>query len=680
MADYSGTNVFQDIANKADILKVVSYYIPVVQKGSKYKACCPFHNDHHPSRDVNIIRNSFKCWVCGEGGDAITFVEKYAKVSKIEALKKVCDICQIPYPESIGNYRPKPDILKQDYPKELEARNILSEFYSLALSSNEGKSARDYLKNIRKIPDDVIKHFRLGYAPKDNKQAINVLKKKGIDVTTREKAGILSAESIDKDRYSQRIRFPILDNDGHIVAFSGRRYLPDQAGGKYINSPETGLFKKSSILYHFYEAKEEAKKAGYIYLVEGYRDAIAFVRAGIRPVAALMGVALSKEHIEELKKLGVEVRLCLDGDEPGQIGEERIVPSLFEAGISFRILRKFKDAKDADELLTKYGADELKAEAKRRYDPFLFLLGRQLHGRKMIEDNQEITSFLNKNAVYYKSLNDVSKAKAIEALSIVTSLKESVLVKILNNEISSIDNKPVEGTRKPYKKPYQPYQKSWQKKSVTVPFERERNRGDNYKQADAFDIVYQRASTYPLFEKIDPELLKNETQIVRMLAVSREATAKLQDSRINLDFPPFFDLANRIGNLYRDDRKAKSFSKDQFNTLSEQISSAQTSSEGENKTGDEDDFGFGEDELSSLTLSPQEQEFLLFTLKYRERLSPELYSSKSFDEAIIVHGLIKEKLDLLKKIQIEKGGKKDAKDKQELFRLDLKIKTPNCKI
>ena len=89
MTSSSGTNVFQDIAKKADILKVVSYYIPVTKQGSKYKACCPFHNDHHPSMDVNIVRNDFKCWSCGEGGDAITFVEKYEKVSKIEALKKV---------------------------------------------------------------------------------------------------------------------------------------------------------------------------------------------------------------------------------------------------------------------------------------------------------------------------------------------------------------------------------------------------------------------------------------------------------------------------------------------------------------------------------------------------------------------------------------------------------------
>ena len=92
MTSSSGTNVFQDIAKKADILKVVSYYIPVTKQGSKYKACCPFHNDHHPSMDVNIVRNDFKCWSCGEGGDAITFVEKYEKVSKIEALKKVCQI------------------------------------------------------------------------------------------------------------------------------------------------------------------------------------------------------------------------------------------------------------------------------------------------------------------------------------------------------------------------------------------------------------------------------------------------------------------------------------------------------------------------------------------------------------------------------------------------------------
>ena len=674
MTSSSGTNVFQDIAKKADILKVVSYYIPVTKQGSKYKACCPFHNDHHPSMDVNIVRNDFKCWSCGEGGDAITFVEKYEKVSKIEALKKVCQICQIPLPESLNNYHPKVDVLKQDYPKELDARNILSEFYSLALSSNEGKAALDYLTKERKIPKDVIEHFHIGYAPLDQKQAINVLKKKGVDALTREKAGILSADSIDKDRYSQRIRFPILDNDGHIVAFSGRMFLPNQSGGKYINSPETVLFKKSSLRYHFYEAKEDAKKSGYIYLVEGYRDAIAFVRAGIMQVAALMGVALSKEHIQELAKLKCEVRLCLDSDEPGQVGEERAIPLLFENKIPFRILRKFKGAKDADELLTKFGPEELKAQSKRLYDPFLFLLGRQLHGRRTREDSQEITSFLQANAKYYQALNDVSKAKAIEALSRVTSLKEEVLVRILNNQTTSIPK----GEDTP-NKTYSPNHRynPWHKKAVLQPFDRDRNRADNYKQADAFEIVFQRACLYPVMEKIDSDLLKNETQIIRRLPLSREATAKLQDSRVNFSFSPFFDLANRIGNLYRDDSKQVRFDADKFKTLNEQIASASNS--GSEQEEDGDDFGF-DDDLSTFSLSKEEQEFLLFTLKYRERLSPELYSPKRFDEAIAVHGLLEEKSKLLKRVQLEKGGIRDSEDKQELIRINLKIKSPGTKI
>ncbi len=676
MTSPSGGNVFQDIAKKADILKVVSYYIPVTKQGGKYKACCPFHNDHHPSRDVNLVRNTFKCWVCGEGGDAITFVEKYEKISKVEALKKVCQICQIPLPESLKDYRPKVDILKQEYPKEIEARDILSEFYSLALSSNEGKAALDYLINERKIPGDIIKHFRLGYAPSDQKQAINVLKKKGIDSVTREKAGILSPDSIDKDRYSQRIMFPILDNEGHIVAFSGRRFLSNQTGGKYINSPETVLFKKSSVRYHFFEAKEDAKRSGFIYLVEGYRDAIAFVRAGIMQVAALMGVALTKEHIQELSQLKCEVRLCLDSDEPGQVGEERAIPLLYESKIPCRILRKFKGAKDADELLAKFGADELKAQAKRLYDPFLFLLGRQLHGRKTMEDSQEITTFLQANAKYYKALNDVSKAKAIAAFSRVTSLKEEVLVRILNNESNVIpakENNPDTKTYIPHYR-YNP----WHKKSILQPFDRERNRADNYKQADAFEIVFQQARLYPLMEKTDDELLKNETQIIRRLPLSREATAKLQDSMVNFSFSPFFDLANRIGNLYRDDRTQSRFDQDLFKTLNEQIASASTDSSKQEQ--DKDDFGFDDDSLSSFSLSKDEQEFLLFALKYRERLSPELYSPKRFDEAISVHGLLEEKSRILKRVQLEKGGIRDSQDKQELIRINLKIKSPGTKI
>ena len=147
---------------------------------------------------------------------------------------------------------------------------------------------------------------------------------------------------------------------------------------------------------------------------------------------------------------------------------------------------------------------------------------------------------------------------------------------------------------------------------------------------------------------------------------------------VNFSFPPFFDLANRIGNLYRDDRTQSRFDPDLFKTLNEQIASASTDSSEQEQ--DKDDFGFEDDSLSSFSLSKEEQEFLLFALKYRERLSPELYSPKRFDEAISVHGLLEEKSRILKRVQLEKGGIRDPQDKQELIRINLKIKSPGTKI
>ena len=249
-----------------------------------------------------------------------------------------------------------------------------------------------------------------------------------------------------------------------------------------------------------------------------------------------------------------------------------------------------------------------------------------------------------------------------------------MLVRILNNQTTSIPK----GEDTP-NKTYSPNHRynPWHKKAVLQPFDRDRNRADNYKQADAFEIVFQRACLYPVMEKIDSDLLKNETQIIRRLPLSREATAKLQDSRVNFSFSPFFDLANRIGNLYRDDSKQVRFDADKFKTLNEQIASA--SNNGSEQEEDGDDFGF-DDDLSTFSLSKEEQEFLLFTLKYRERLSPELYSPKRFDEAITVHGLLEEKSKLLKRVQLEKGGIRDSEDKQELIRINLKIKCPGTKI
>ncbi len=431
--DTKTDNIFKQVNAKADIVRVVSYYLGqnnVVKKGSRHLALCPFHNDTHPSMTLTEGKNTYKCFACGAGGDAISFVQEYAHLQPMDALKKVCEICSIPLPEQLKG-PVKVDYLTKNFGEELKALETLSEFYSLSLKSKDGEEALAYLKN-RGIDDKIISHFSIGFAPSDPSKSIEMLRKKGFDVSVLETAGILANSYDFKDRYASRIMFPIKDHKGRVVGFSGRKYLKDQSGGKYINYPETKLFEKSSLLYHYDSAKATAKQEGKIYVVEGFMDVIACYRAGINSAVGAMGTALTDRHVEMLKQLNVPIRLCFDSDEPGQTADSKAAQTLFANGVIPSIVYKFDDGKDCDEVLTKHGKDVLLKQLNRVYDPFIFNFASALKGRKKMTDTNEVYEFLSKNYQYFFALNEVHKAKDLAIVEKKTDLAVQTLQKQLD--------------------------------------------------------------------------------------------------------------------------------------------------------------------------------------------------------------------------------------------------------
>ncbi len=349
------------VNERSDIVKTVSAFLDVHKKGSSYVAVCPFHNDTNPSLSISPTRNIFKCFVCGVGGNSITFVMKYAHLSYFEAVQKVAQIDGIVIPKELATPLVKRE--KEVLDPSQKALNDLLAFYQVMLRSPQGDKAREYLKG-RQIDDDVINHFGIGYAPKDPTLAIRALReRKGYDVETLEKAGIIASGSSSlRDRYSERIMFPLRDENGNPVGFSGRKYLPDDpSDSKYVNSPETPLFHKSELLYNLDNARLTMRKDNYLYVVEGFMDVIALYRAGMNSAVALMGTSLTKEHLAFLKKAGVEIRVSLDSDDPGQNATKVLAPHLTQAGIVYRITRRFPPAegKDADEILDREGKEAL---------------------------------------------------------------------------------------------------------------------------------------------------------------------------------------------------------------------------------------------------------------------------------------------------------------------------------
>lgn len=345
--------LIDEILTRADIVDVISSYINVVKKGRNYAAICPFHDDKNPSMMISKEKQIYKCFVCQEGGNALTFIQHYENIGFEEAVKKLAELINFEDPRLHEKTVHKIDENKLRLFKTLTA---LSEFYEMSLYATEGINGREYLKK-RNLSAEVIKTFGIGYCPENSTISIAYMKSSGFSAKDLETVGVASLNGNNYlDRNASRIIFPIKDINGQVVGFSARSIVKtDEA--KYVNSPETPVFHKSSILYNYHVAKKHARIDGYVYVVEGFMDAIALFRTGINSVVALMGTAMTNEHIDLLRKLNCEIRMCLDGDNAGQMATMKCVKMLDDKGIKYRIVKKDSDYKDADDMLEKKGTE-----------------------------------------------------------------------------------------------------------------------------------------------------------------------------------------------------------------------------------------------------------------------------------------------------------------------------------
>lgn len=349
-------SIIEDILKHADIVDVISSYINVIKKGRNYVAVCPFHDDKNPSMMISKEKQIFKCFVCGTGGNAITFIQKYENISFENAVKKLAEL--IGYKDARLN-------IKSTASKQEEANaplyvtcEELTKFYMMTLLAKEGEEGKKYLTE-RFIDDEVIKQFRIGFCPNNPLISIKYLQAKNCtlkDIETIGVAGHSNGQYVDKN--AGRVVFPLTDINGKVVGYSARK-INNSDEAKYVNSPETPLFQKGNVIYNYANAKKTARLDGYCYLLEGFMDVIALYRAGVKSAVALMGTALTMQQVNLLKRLNVEIRLCLDSDNPGQMATLKAIELFDKANVKYRIVRRSNGPKDADEILDKYGKDDL---------------------------------------------------------------------------------------------------------------------------------------------------------------------------------------------------------------------------------------------------------------------------------------------------------------------------------
>ena len=342
---YYPEELVEEIRSKNDIVDVISSYVRLQKKGSSYFGLCPFHNEKSPSFSVSRQKQMYYCFGCGAGGNVFTFLMEYENYSFVEALKYLADRAgvELPEPEYSEEAKKRADtkaIL-------LEINKAAAQYFYVQLLRPQGGHALTYLKD-RKLSDDTIKAFGLGYSNKYSDDLYKYLKSKGYKDDMISQAGLIS---IDEkygvhDKFWNRVMFPIMDVNSRVIGFGGR--VMGDAKPKYLNSPETIIFDKSRNLYGLNRARKSRKP--YFLLCEGYMDVISLHQAGFTNAVASLGTALTPGHAALIKRYVNEVYLTYDSDEAGTKAALRAGLILREVGITAKIIR-MEPYKDPDEFI-----------------------------------------------------------------------------------------------------------------------------------------------------------------------------------------------------------------------------------------------------------------------------------------------------------------------------------------
>lgn len=337
MANGTYSEAIEAVRRRCDILEIVGDYVALKKVGSTYKALCPFHKEKTPSFVVNPAKGLFYCFGCGVGGDAIQFLKNYEKMDFISAVRRLADRYGIEIATRARSGGEAGSLREKMLLANAEAVRY---FNKLLVESDEAEVARLYLKG-RGIGREAIEKFNIGFAGQAWDGLLRELERKGHEANLLARAGLVKAREDGKgyyDRFRERIIFPICDLAGGILGFGGRVYsTAAEERPKYLNSPETELYKKGKNLYGLNLAKEAIRKQGFAVLVEGYFDLISIHEAGMENVAATLGTALTADHAHLVARFAQKVVLAYDSDVAGKSAMVRGEDLFLESGLKVKV-------------------------------------------------------------------------------------------------------------------------------------------------------------------------------------------------------------------------------------------------------------------------------------------------------------------------------------------------------
>lgn len=417
-----------EIKNKVNIVDVIGNYLPLEQKGKNYFAICPFHDDHNPSMSISPEKQIYTCFVCGASGNVFNFISNYEKIPFYAAVKKVA--------EQVGinidiNTNVSVSKTNSQYQKYYKMFDIANKYYQNNIKSVYGKKAISYL-NKRSLNDDVIKEFEIGLSMNDN-NVNKLLVGKGYDLNDLIDIGLCGKkDNFVYDTFRNRIMFPLYDLDGQVVGFSGRIYNGENES-KYVNSKESVIFKKGSILYNYHKAFDYARQAHQIIVVEGFMDVIRLYTIGIKNVVATMGTAITKEHANLIKKLSKNVVLCFDGDKAGEKATISAIDALEKVGITPKIIR-LEDDLDPDDYIIKKGKESFLTHLNNLMSTVMFNISID-KSKTNFNDYLEVSNYLKSVAKELEKIDD----KVVYELTVKKISKETgVDIETINDMVLNI--------------------------------------------------------------------------------------------------------------------------------------------------------------------------------------------------------------------------------------------------
>ena len=411
----------EDIEKLLDSLRieeVVAEFIDLKKAGSSYKGLCPFHADTTPSFSVNPGKRICKCFVCGSGGNAINFYSKIKNIPYMEAVKELSKKYRI----NIVEYNPKnTDINNEKFYQIMEDSH---NFFMDKMFEQDSRTALNYLSN-RGLDTDLIKEHRLGYAPAKWSELYDFLKEKNYSDEDLLTLGLIKRNEEGKiyDVFRNRIIFPIFSISNRIIAFGGRSLEKNDAVPKYINSPDTPIFKKGKNIYGI-ERATNIRNKNYSILMEGYMDVLSANIFDFDTSIAPLGTALTVEQAQLIKRYSSNILLCFDMDKAGKVATERASLILKSQGFNIRVLQ-FDDAKDPDEYLKKNGREAFLEVVQNSLEIFDFLY-------ELYSSEYDLTNIIAKQ-------NFIERFKEFFS-SLTTDLEKEMYLKNLSEKIDiSID-------------------------------------------------------------------------------------------------------------------------------------------------------------------------------------------------------------------------------------------------